>query len=193
MYFRCSLIISPLKRAGPFIWTNLNPLYPRMLCAKFGWNWPSGSGEDENVKSLQTDRQTDGWTDDGQQVIRKAHLSFQLRWAKNNDHLFTHNTISLMSLYNQSGIWKSLRIQTASIETVLFLSVFSAIKIGPRFFNSACLHVSLTCGSSQFHGCNGGCVMWLLMSALSNYDVIAWKSCVYLPKIIYFSHFLVII
>ena len=30
---------------------NLNPLYPRMLCAKFGWNWPSGSGEeDENVK-----------------------------------------------------------------------------------------------------------------------------------------------
>ena len=35
-----------------------------MLCAKFGWNWPSGSGEeDENVKSLQTDRQTDGQTD----------------------------------------------------------------------------------------------------------------------------------
>ena len=27
------------------IWSNLNPLYPRMLCAKFGWNWPSGSGE----------------------------------------------------------------------------------------------------------------------------------------------------
>ena len=38
--------------------------------------------EDENVKSLQTDRQTDGRTDgwiDGRQVIRKAHLSFQLR------------------------------------------------------------------------------------------------------------------
>ena len=31
-----------------------------MLCAKFGRNWPSGSGEeDENVKSLQTDGQTD--------------------------------------------------------------------------------------------------------------------------------------
>ena len=40
--------------------------HPRMLCAKFGRNWPSGSGEDENVKSLQTDRQTDG-----RQVIRK--------------------------------------------------------------------------------------------------------------------------
>ena len=45
-----------------------------MLCAKFGWNWPSGSGEeDENV------------TDDGRQVIRKVHLSFQLRWAKNEE------------------------------------------------------------------------------------------------------------
>ena len=59
------VIISPWKRAGPFIWTNLNPLHPRMLCAKFGWNWPGGSGEeDDNVKSLQTD----GQTDDGQTV-----------------------------------------------------------------------------------------------------------------------------
>ena len=64
MYFHYFVIISPWKRAEPSIWTNLNPLHPRMLCAKFGWNWPSGSGEeDENVKSLQTDRQTDRWTD----------------------------------------------------------------------------------------------------------------------------------
>ena len=87
MYFRYFVIIAPWKRAGPFIWTNLNPLHPRMLCAKFGWNWPSSSGEEvENVNSLQTygqtDRRTDGQTDDGRQVIRKAHLSFQLRWSK---------------------------------------------------------------------------------------------------------------
>ena len=32
-----------------------------MLCAKFGWKWHSGSREkDENVKSLETDRWTDG-------------------------------------------------------------------------------------------------------------------------------------
>ena len=31
----------------------------------------------------QTDGQTDGRTDAGRQLIRKAHLSFQLRWAKN--------------------------------------------------------------------------------------------------------------
>ena len=40
-----------------FIWTNLNPLHPMMLWAKFGCNWLSGSGEEDffnfdNVFSL---------------------------------------------------------------------------------------------------------------------------------------------
>ena len=40
MYF-CILWLSPLrKKLGPFISTNVNPLNPRMLCAKFGRNWP---------------------------------------------------------------------------------------------------------------------------------------------------------
>ena len=78
--------LSPLgNERGPSFEQTLNPLHPRMLCTKFGWNWPSSSGEDENVKSLQTDGH------DRQQAIRKAHLSFkahlslQLRWAKNQD------------------------------------------------------------------------------------------------------------
>ena len=45
-------IFSLSTRVWPFIWTNLNPLHPRMLYAKFGLNLPSGSG-DENVKSLE--------------------------------------------------------------------------------------------------------------------------------------------
>ena len=41
MYFHHFIIISPLKRTGPFIWTKLNPLHPIILCAKFVWkNWP---------------------------------------------------------------------------------------------------------------------------------------------------------
>ena len=40
MYFHYFVIISPWKRPGPFIWINLNPLYPGILYAKFGWNWP---------------------------------------------------------------------------------------------------------------------------------------------------------
>ena len=47
IYFRYFVIISPFKRAGPFIWKNLNPLHPRMLCGKFGWNWPCVSGEED--------------------------------------------------------------------------------------------------------------------------------------------------
>ena len=35
-----------------FIWTNLNPLHQRMLCAKFGWNWPSGSEVDFQISSM---------------------------------------------------------------------------------------------------------------------------------------------
>ena len=39
---------------------NLNPFQTKMLCAKFGWNWPSGSREeDEYVKSLRQRRTTD--------------------------------------------------------------------------------------------------------------------------------------
>ena len=47
MYFPYLVIISPWKRAWPFIWTNLNPLHSRMLCAEFGWNWFNGSGEED--------------------------------------------------------------------------------------------------------------------------------------------------
>ena len=35
------------KGHGPFIFTNLNSLNPRMFCVKFGWNSPKGSGEDD--------------------------------------------------------------------------------------------------------------------------------------------------
>jgi hypothetical protein len=38
------VIISPLKRHWPFNCTYLNFLYPRMICTKFDWNWPAGSG-----------------------------------------------------------------------------------------------------------------------------------------------------
>ena len=50
MYIHYFIIISPWKRAGPFIWTNLNSLYLGICCATFGWNWPSSSGEEDFLK-----------------------------------------------------------------------------------------------------------------------------------------------
>ena len=46
--FFCYFVISPLGKGwGPSFEKNFNPLHPRLLCAKFGWNWFSGSwGED---------------------------------------------------------------------------------------------------------------------------------------------------
>ena len=91
----------PLERVGPFIWTNTNPLHPRMLCAKFSWNWPSGSWEDvENKKKYwKTDRQTDrqmdrqtDWQTDRRRTKgdqKKTHLSFQLSWAENHRRTWT--------------------------------------------------------------------------------------------------------
>ena len=48
-FCRCIFAITLISSLGkgPFIWINLNPLRPRMLCAMFGWNWPSGSGEED--------------------------------------------------------------------------------------------------------------------------------------------------
>jgi hypothetical protein len=31
----------------PFIWTNLNSLHSRLICTKFDWFWPAGSGKED--------------------------------------------------------------------------------------------------------------------------------------------------
>jgi hypothetical protein len=150
-YFCIFVIISHLKRNRPFIWTNLNSLYPKMICTKFDWNWLVGSEEvdfktfsvfflsfaksflGEGVSTLFdklgsplpkdlwqvwlklaqwfwrrswnrekfTDRGTDGQKHNGQQAIRKASLSFQLRWAE-NDKKFLKNSDALLC----KGTWR---------------------------------------------------------------------------------------
>ena len=103
MYFCYIVTIVPQKRMWHFVWINLN--FQGCFFAKFGRNWPSGSWEeDENVKCLQADWQTDRQTTRGQQAIRKAHLSFQLRWAKtkntncrNDWHLYQQQNSSRSS------------------------------------------------------------------------------------------------
>ena len=100
----------------------LEQTYPRMLYAKFGWNWPSGSGEeDENVKSLQTDwrsdRQTDGRTDDdGRRAIRKAHMGFTFTWVKNERTCILHEfdwtlVTHLYSVHRIRSVWKNLLLK----------------------------------------------------------------------------------
>ena len=76
MYFCYFSIISPLKRVWAFIWINLNPLYQRILCVNLVETGPVVL---EEMKMWKVCRKKDRQTiDDGQQAIRKAHLSFQL-------------------------------------------------------------------------------------------------------------------
>ena len=49
-YFYAFPIISHWKRVIPFLWTNLNPLYPRIICTKFAWIRPAGSGKEDFKK-----------------------------------------------------------------------------------------------------------------------------------------------
>ena len=61
-----------------------------MLSAKFGWNWHSGSGEeDENVKKLQTDGQTDRQTTDDMSSEKHTwgFSSCELKMKKNGDFI----------------------------------------------------------------------------------------------------------
>ena len=110
MYFCYFVIISLGKE--PFIWTNLNPLHPRMLCAKFGWNWPSGSGEeDENVKSLWQCLQQRQRQHQGQPRTTDKFWSEKLNWAFGSGELKTscaediqiineqHLNITVLSLF----------------------------------------------------------------------------------------------
>ena len=64
-----------------------------MLCAKFGWNWPEGSGdEDENVKSL---RRRQHQQQPGQRRTTDKLWSEKLTWAFDSGEL---NKLSILPL-----------------------------------------------------------------------------------------------
>jgi hypothetical protein len=46
-HFYIFVIISSLKLTWRFIWTHLNPLHIRIICTKFDWILPAGSGEED--------------------------------------------------------------------------------------------------------------------------------------------------
>ena len=71
-------LLSPLMKGATF-----RIFFAQECFVQCGWKWPSGSWEDENMKiNIHTDRQTKV------KVIGKAHLSFQLSWAKIQNYKF---------------------------------------------------------------------------------------------------------
>ena len=106
----------------PFIWTN--PHHPRMLCAKFGWNWPIVSGEEvENVKSLETDRWTDRQTTD----IRRSE---RITWANSLGELKrTFRTVSIGPAAVSSWLTYYFLSPSLSLSISFSLYFFLSIKV----------------------------------------------------------------
>ena len=136
MYFHYFVIISPRKRAGPFIWTNLNPLHPRMLCAKFGWNWPCGSGEqDENVKSLQRQQRQRRrrrtmdkfWSEKLTWAFGSGELKTcqNLRFcaAKLYAHTLYHNRSQFLYIWPLK-IWSNIRVLESKADTSIVTKIW---------------------------------------------------------------------
>ena len=70
------------------IWTNMNLLYPKMLCDKFGWNRLSGPGEEnEHVKGLLQRQQ---WQQQ-RRLTTDRFWSKKLNWAFGLGELLTWN------------------------------------------------------------------------------------------------------
>ena len=67
----------------PIIWTTWNPLYPRMLCAKFGWNWPSGSGKDHFLKTFHHFVIISPWKRTGPFIWTDLVLNMQVCFVRN--------------------------------------------------------------------------------------------------------------
>lgn len=78
IFFKAEEDFAPFKESMTlYLKKNLTPFYSMMLCAKFNWNWLIGSWEEvENIKSIQTERKTDGRTDG-----RRKKWSEKLTWA----------------------------------------------------------------------------------------------------------------
>ena len=76
----------------------------------------------------RTDRRTDRQTDDGWQVIRKAHLSFQLRWAKKGKRCVNILIMKICHI-NFNNISKTLiNFQCKSNRKLFFKDVTSFFK-----------------------------------------------------------------
>ena len=129
MYFCYFIIISPWKRLWPFIWTNLHPLHPRMLCAKL-----VEIGSVVLEKKLKMWKIYDNNDYDGhwQIVIRKSHFSLWLRWAKKMSQGESCPTpFSVKShLYNKHNHWLLLHIflkQGCFCDFICFILCFAGV------------------------------------------------------------------
>ena len=101
-----------LKKGWPFIWSNLNPIYPMMLCFKFVKIGPVVLEKKilnlAKTFSLSSPLRQRVWPFIGQTWIffQKVDWSFQLRWAKKSTNCQNEkNSTFQYSEYTVSQTW----------------------------------------------------------------------------------------
>lgn len=81
-----------------------------MFCAKCGWNWPSGScKDDENMKILQMDRQTDGRQTKCDQKATQNHPYVSLGTCNLNQPMAKPIWPYATSGINRPGKWHAVK------------------------------------------------------------------------------------
>ena len=110
--------------------THKSPLQKDVLC-KVWLNWHDGSGrEDENI---QVNRRTDG-----RQVIRKAHLSFQLRLdkrRKEKNELWLDKKVHFCLLIRVVFVLFKRLIRTPELECLRIFFCFLFLVISKKWIN----------------------------------------------------------
>ena len=74
MYFRYFVIISLSKRGVALHLQKLNPLYPRMLCIMFGWNWSGWNVKRQKDGRRTIDNQKSYTFSSGAKIPNKQHM-----------------------------------------------------------------------------------------------------------------------
>ena len=85
-----------------FIWTNLNPLNPKMQCGRFGWNWSSGSWEEDflNVSMYFCDFVIIS-------LWKRAGPSFEQTWIPFNQGCFMQSLVEIGPVVHEEKIFFS--------------------------------------------------------------------------------------
>ena len=83
-------------------WRNINSLYPRMLCAKFSWNWPSGSGEEEKTMKVYYNNRQLSWVFCSTEQTGMRHGERE-RGGQRTNLMISHAPIQIFLNYTVNG------------------------------------------------------------------------------------------
>jgi hypothetical protein len=100
-----------------------------MIQTKFGFHWSSTfRGEDfwKSLRRTTDERRTD---DDGRQVMRIAHMTLWVRWAKNASYILITSSNAKIILLHKQNQWKIQLVHKKKTKFTMILSRVMVFKL----------------------------------------------------------------